>query len=94
MRIVVPGASASLQTAVIRCGARTNRGGTLHPSSIGSTKTHQHIHQWNTVRSVPKPNVFDTHGKEACTSREWAASEGKSVNPFISARGAPDTYAR
>jgi hypothetical protein len=23
-------------------------------------KTHQRIHQWNTVRSIPNPNVFDT----------------------------------
>src|SRR3954462_10700898 len=57
----------------IRCGTRTNRGGTLHPSSIGSTKTHQHIHQWNTVRSVPNPNVFDTAPEEACTKRRVAS---------------------
>jgi hypothetical protein len=32
-------------------------------------KTHQRIHQWNTVRSVPKPNVFGTPKEEASASR-------------------------
>jgi hypothetical protein len=36
-------------------------------------KTHQPIHQWNTVRSVPKPNVFDTPEEEAY-AKGWVAT--------------------
>jgi hypothetical protein len=60
----------------------------LPPSSIGSTKTHQHIHQWNTVRSVPKPNVFGTDEgdyvkRAGCLERELVNKEPELIRATL-----------
>src|SRR3954471_5451361 len=51
-------------------------------SSNNSLKTHQPIHQWNTVRSVPKPNIFGTSSLYSPNRQQGDFSEnGSKADP-------------